>query len=159
MFDRILNTHLHQKPALKNFNLLSRSYINIDIFRQSLREKCPNTELFLLRIFCIQSDYRKIRTRNNSVFGHFSRSEFVILSLLLLSLKQSFTKVWFISLGVQSIFHIGSGYFIVLMVQLKLIENWRGRSSFLVFTHFKSMKFSLKKHKDFKWQNFPPYTV
>ena len=37
-------------------------------------QKCPNTELFLnysvnLRI---QSEYRKIRTRNNSVFGHFS---------------------------------------------------------------------------------------
>ena len=72
---------------------------------QSLREKYPNTELFLVRIFLysdwirrevskygvisdpyfpvfwlnteryrgsfrIQSDYRKIRTRNNSVFGH-----------------------------------------------------------------------------------------
>ena len=49
-----------------------------------LREKCPNTELFLVRIFLhsdwirrntvslrIQSEYRKIRTRNNSVFGHF----------------------------------------------------------------------------------------
>ena len=39
-------------------------------------QKCPNTELFLnysvnLRI---QSEYRKIRTRNNSVFGHFSCS-------------------------------------------------------------------------------------
>ena len=76
---------------------------------QSLREKCPDTEVFLVRIFlysdwirrevskygvisdpyfpvfglnterygasfCIQSDYRKIRTRNNSVCGHFSRS-------------------------------------------------------------------------------------
>ena len=52
-----------------------------------LRERCPNTELFLVRIFLyldwirrftvnlrIQSEYRKIRTRNNSVFGHFSRS-------------------------------------------------------------------------------------
>ena len=37
----------------------------------SLREKCPNAELFVVRI---QSEYRKIRTRNNSVFGHFSRS-------------------------------------------------------------------------------------
>ena len=37
----------------------------------SLREKCPNTELFLVRI---QSECRNIRTRNNSVFGHFSRS-------------------------------------------------------------------------------------
>ena len=34
--------------------------------------KCPNTELFLVRI---QSECGKIRTRNNSIFGHFSRSE------------------------------------------------------------------------------------
>ena len=46
----------------------------------TLREKCPNTELFLVRIFLysdcirIQSEYRKMRIRNNSVFGHFSRS-------------------------------------------------------------------------------------
>ena len=37
-----------------------------------LLEKCSNTELFLVRI---QSEYRKIWTRNNSVFGHFSRSD------------------------------------------------------------------------------------
>ena len=59
-------------------------------------KKCPNTEFFLVRIFlysswirrftvfeldteiysvnyCIQSEYRKIRTRKNSLFGHFSR--------------------------------------------------------------------------------------
>ena len=50
----------------------------------TLRKMCPNTELFLVHIFLyleiysvnfrIQSEYRKIRTRNNSVFGHFSRS-------------------------------------------------------------------------------------
>ena len=58
----------------------------------TLREKYPNTELFLVRIFvysdwvfglnteiygvnlCIQSEYRKIRTRNNPLFRHFSRS-------------------------------------------------------------------------------------
>ena len=33
----------------------------------ALREKCPNTGLILVRIF-------RIRTRNNSVFGNFSRS-------------------------------------------------------------------------------------
>ena len=32
---------------------------------RSLREKCPDAELFLV---LIQSEYRKIRTRNNSVF-------------------------------------------------------------------------------------------
>ena len=49
--------------------------------------KCANTEVFLVRIFLysdwirrftvnlrIQSENRKIRTRNNSVSGHFSRS-------------------------------------------------------------------------------------
>ena len=50
----------------------------------AMREKCPDMELFLVRIFLysdwirklvnlrIQSEYRKIRTRNNSVLGHFS---------------------------------------------------------------------------------------
>ena len=37
-----------------------------------LREKCPDMEFFLVRISCIQSEYRKIRTRKNFVFGHFS---------------------------------------------------------------------------------------
>ena len=36
-----------------------------------LREKCPETELFLA---CVQPEYTKIRTRKNSVFGHFSQS-------------------------------------------------------------------------------------
>ena len=42
------------------------------MFLKSLREKCANTELFLI---CIQSESEKIRTRNNSVSGHFSRSQ------------------------------------------------------------------------------------
>ena len=54
----------------------------------TLREKCPNTEFFSGPYFPafgtnteiygvnlrIQSEYRKIRTRKNSVFGHCSRS-------------------------------------------------------------------------------------
>ena len=40
-----------------------------------MRQKFPNTE-FLWSVFsCIKSEYRKIRTRKNSVFGHFSRSD------------------------------------------------------------------------------------
>ena len=51
-----------------------------------LREKCPNTELFLVRIFRYSDWIRRFTkslysiriqentTRNNSVFGHFSRS-------------------------------------------------------------------------------------
>ena len=65
----------------------SSSQILRRISYQSLREKCPNTEFFLVRIFLysdwirrftvnlrIQSEHRKIRTRKNFVFGHFSRS-------------------------------------------------------------------------------------
>ena len=33
-----------------------------------------NTEIYFVNLRC-QSEYRKIRTRNNSVFGYFSRSE------------------------------------------------------------------------------------
>ena len=40
----------------------------------TLREKCPNTEFFLSVLSCIGTESRKIRTRKNSVFGHFSRS-------------------------------------------------------------------------------------
>ena len=42
---------------------------------------------------CIQSEYRKIRTRNNSVFGHFSRSDsycqlatYLLVTLLIYSI-------------------------------------------------------------------------
>ena len=40
----------------------------------ALREKCPNTDFFLVRIFLYSVRYRKIQTRKNSVFGHFSHS-------------------------------------------------------------------------------------
>ena len=50
--------------------------------RWQLREKCPNTELFLVRNFPYsdsvslrsQSECGEKRTRKNSVFGHFSSS-------------------------------------------------------------------------------------
>ena len=43
-------------------------FVILDI---ALREKCPHTEFFLVRV---QSEYGKIQTRKNSVFGHFSRN-------------------------------------------------------------------------------------
>ena len=53
-------------------------YIFIDIW-YSLREECPNTEFFLVRIFLYSVRIqKKTRTRKNSVFGHFSRSDFYI---------------------------------------------------------------------------------
>ena len=51
------------------------------MYSGSLRKKCSNTELFLVRI---QSECGKIRARKNSVFGHFSRSgRFSKISLFL----------------------------------------------------------------------------
>ena len=52
---------------------------------QKSQTKCPNTELFWSVFSCIRTEYGdirskysylvQIRTRNNSVFGHFSRSD------------------------------------------------------------------------------------
>ena len=41
-----------------------------------------NTEIYEVN-FRIQSEYRKIQTRNNSVFGHFSRSDILTHSRLM----------------------------------------------------------------------------
>ena len=55
---------------------LLKSYLGLSY--RALREKCPNTQLFLSVFYevnlLIQSKYREIQTRNNSVFGHFSRN-------------------------------------------------------------------------------------
>ena len=81
---------------LENFWLLLRYCITWNtkqhfgsIIQITLREKCPkygvisgpyfpafglNTEIYFVSLL-IQSECRKIRTRNNSVFGHFSRSD------------------------------------------------------------------------------------
>ena len=56
-----------------------KSFKSIQFKSIPLREKYPDTELFLVGIFLytinhrIQSECWKIRTRDNSVFGHFSR--------------------------------------------------------------------------------------
>ena len=68
---------------------ISSRYIIKQKSKVTLREKCPNMKLFLVRIFLysdwiqsaislrIQSEYRKIRTRNNSVLDTFHEN-FVI---------------------------------------------------------------------------------
>ena len=60
------------------YTLTNIEYYLISIFLHTLREKGPNAELFLSRfpVFpCIQFEYSKIRTRNNSVFGQFLPSD------------------------------------------------------------------------------------
>ena len=49
-------------------------HFSTSCLKGSLREKCPNTEFFLVRI---QSECEKIRTWKNSVFGHFLRSGWI----------------------------------------------------------------------------------
>ena len=77
----------------KRIRGMIRTYSQMKLI-EALREKCPNVEFFLVRIFLysdliqrftylrIQSEYRKIRTGKNYVFGHFSRSEVLLISLL-----------------------------------------------------------------------------
>ena len=64
LFSKLLIFHLNWENSFHVFLIFFLSW-NI-----SQREKCPNTELFLVHI---QFKYEKIRTRKNSVFGHFSR--------------------------------------------------------------------------------------
>ena len=70
----------------------------------SLRGKCPNTKLFLVRIFLYQSEYRKIRTRNNSVLGHFSRSDIDIkITTKKLNLQSHITLISAVQLETKQI--------------------------------------------------------
>ena len=67
----------------------------------SLCKKCPYTEFFLVRIFPyfgwieiysvnirIQSEYGKIRTRKNSISGHFSRSVWIVFTVIFKALDE-----------------------------------------------------------------------
>ena len=74
---QITNTEIFAFIAVLVFDLLTRKafFINRKDNKNclSLHERCPNTQIHGVNLR-IQSKYRKIRTRNNSVFGHFSRS-------------------------------------------------------------------------------------
>ena len=75
------------KLFFKKGNYLRNFFSQKDIHKsiqqhdtQTLRENCPNTEFFLVRI---QSKCGKIRSKKSFVFGHFSRSETMSLSIKL----------------------------------------------------------------------------
>ena len=93
-------------------------------YSYTLREKCPNTKLFLVRIFphsdwirrdrvplFIQSECGKIRSRKNSVFGHFSRSDsfshvFLVsetVTLIFCFCPSAFAPAWVCLIGYQII--------------------------------------------------------
>ena len=87
-----------RKKHMRKLNIWHISDVYFHLRKDSLREKCPKTEFFLVRIFP-HSDWirrdtpytlylsvfspKKIRTRKNSVFRHFSRSVLFINGALL----------------------------------------------------------------------------
>ena len=112
-------------------------------WEQSLREKCPNTEYFLVRIsphwdpacgvpLRIQSESAEMRTKKNSVFRHFSRSEFWI-------------KNWFLIWGIFGIFDSYTDLY-GLLFSLIFIFPARAPSlqAIMVFTYFPTKSSNLK---------------
>ena len=66
LVNRKVIAYLHQQF----YDLSSNLFLRIHL----LREKCPLRNYFWSVFSCIRAEYRRIRTRNNSVFGHFSRN-------------------------------------------------------------------------------------
>ena len=76
-----LKLFFKQGNYLRNFSSQKNIHKSIQQHdTQTLREICPNTEFFLVRI---QSKCGKIRSKKSFVFGHFSRSETMSLSIKL----------------------------------------------------------------------------
>ena len=78
---------MESSTAKKTFELFKSNYRKIIVKQSCLPFSCPIVtggyhcvksvqirSLFWSVFSCIQSEYRKIRNRKNSVFGHFSRS-------------------------------------------------------------------------------------
>ena len=69
----LLNKSLMEYFIYHKYYILHFFEVLLTHYRPStLHEKCPKKEFFLVHILF---EYRKIRTRKNSVFGHFSRSD------------------------------------------------------------------------------------
>ena len=79
-FDFSTITHVHTQKT-SSFAYPDMLQVSVSVFELQYRrcvKKCPNTELFLVRI---HSECGKIRTRKNSVFGHFSPSAYYSMLL------------------------------------------------------------------------------
>ena len=127
-FDFSIITHVHtQKPSA--FAYPDMLQVIVSVFELPYRrcvKKYPNTELFLVRI---HSECGKIRTRNNSVFGHISPSAYY-----------SIHQVW-------SVYAVILYYFNIFMV-LSFNKFWQLYGQFfslLLFFHFHKRCRSLRK--------------
>ena len=139
----------------------------------TLRENCPNTKLFLVRILPhsdwvslrIQSECGKIRTRKNFVFGHFSRSARIELPSVLLRSGQWFVhdKIFWESnfqneiynLNLQNITSATAG---VVCEILRLNFLSRSTKDILVGVLEHKLDVGLVKRKNSRWGlvNFDP---
>ena len=61
-----------------------------------LGEKCPNAELFLVRIFLYSDWIQKNTDQKNSVFGHFSCSVQIAIVILYYKIMNLYNKVFII---------------------------------------------------------------
>ena len=96
---QLWDLRLHQKVFF-----LTRGLLNTWLSRSMRAWKVSKCEIFLVRVFLlsdwikiitnIQFEYRKIRPRKNSVFGHFSRSEWVGHTPLKIVLSFSFSLTY-----------------------------------------------------------------
>ena len=103
--------------------------------------KSVQIRIYFWSVFsCIQSEYRKIQTRNNSVFGHFSRSvwNFFIFHIL------SYNSSKFIRNGLKRVRdhkfvkdhkYMTSGYFPHFTILYDIVDIW----NFLMFCQREKM--------------------
>ena len=74
-------TKIKQNLSKNGHVIILNTMVFQSLIGLTLREKCPNTELFLVRI---QSKCGKIFTIKNVIFGHFPPSvKFLMMTLLL----------------------------------------------------------------------------
>ena len=73
---KLLRIHVSRLTIWKPCGAM-RFFFHIGCYLHTLHEKCPNAEFFLVHIFRIWTKYGKIRTRKNSLFGHFLRSDII----------------------------------------------------------------------------------
>ena len=80
--------------TLKYFLRSNKMYVHVQVIWYMHCMKSVSIQSFSWSVFsCIQSEYRKIQTRKNSVFGHFSRSDDVRLLVNVDWLKKIFQCV------------------------------------------------------------------
>ena len=117
-----------------NFAEISFSSLMLRIHEHEVK-KCPNTEFFLVRIFRIWTEYGKIWTTKNSLFGHFLRSDGIFQwRIFLWNKKINYTHKKFLLL-VQR--HIWNNFASVRLIR-KFSPHISGKNIYLVVALKKS---------------------